>query len=64
MIGNHTFFGRSVVVEAGRPSFEAFEAEREGILPWRESTALVDHDFGSCKLVPGLIIGHSVISIG
>jgi len=64
MIRYHSFFCWSVVIETSRPSLKCLETEGKWVLPWREATTLIYHDFASCKLISCLIIGHLKIAIG
>jgi len=63
MIRYHTLFCWSVIVEASRPTLECLKAERERVLTWRKTTALVDHNFASSKLISSLIISHPEVTV-
>lgn len=62
MVDDDSFLLRAVEVEAGWPSFEGLEAEREAVLARRETTALVDHRFASSEHVSCFKIFHLVVS--
>lgn len=64
VIDDDSLLLRSVVVEAGRPSFEGLEAEGEAILSGWETAAVVDHHFVAGEHVPGLEVLHLVVSVG
>jgi RIO-like serine/threonine protein kinase len=63
VIDDDTLFFGCKVAEAGRPSFKGLEAERERVLPRRETTAVIDHHLAASKHVSGLEILHSEVTI-
>lgn len=63
VVRDHTFLFGGVIVEAGRPTLESFKAEREGVLPRWETTALEDHNLASRKLVSSLIVSHLEVAV-
>ena len=63
VVDDGAFFSGGDVGERGGPTFERFEAKREGVLSGLESWTLVDNRFIFGEHISCLIVGHLKISI-
>jgi hypothetical protein len=64
MVDNDSLLLRSMMIKTGRPAFEGLEAERKGVLPWREAATVVDHHLVAGEHVPGLEVPHFEVTVG
>jgi hypothetical protein len=64
VVDDDSLLGGSVVIEAGGPPLESLEAEGERVLPGRKPTAIVNHALLPGEHVPGLVVGHLIVTIG
>lgn len=60
MVRDPSLLRGQVVVERGRPALERLKANGEGVLPWHQPIALIDHRLDPSKQVPGLVVLHLV----
>ena len=60
MVANLSFLSGGIILETGRPSLKCFEGDWEGILPWGESIALINHGFHPPEKISSFVIAHFI----